>query len=151
MSPEQIAESMNAGDESLYQYFWKLFFFATREYARDPLATRDMDLIAALFAADREQALKNVLAKELLNIDSISRSLEGHDGSTIISGRNKRALEVMRQRIAAGDRRIAIFYGAAHLSDLEDRLIGEHELELTNLSWLDAWDLGDKKRSHKYP
>lgn len=141
MSPEQVSASMSARNETLYQYFWKVFFFATREYARDPLGTRGLDLYSAFFAPDQERALKIELAKELLNVDYVTQSLEGPDGSTLISERNKKALKVLAERIAAGDRRIAIFYGAGHLSDLHQRMTSELNLRRDGITWLDAWDL----------
>jgi hypothetical protein len=141
MSPEQVSASMSARNETLYQYFWKIFFFATREYARDPLGTRGLDLYSAFFAADQERALKIELAKELLNVDYVTQSLEGPDGSTLIGERNKQALKILGERIAAGDRHIAIFYGAGHLSDLHQRMTNELNLQRAEFRWLDAWDL----------
>ena len=143
LSPEQFTASMEARNETFYEYFWKVFFFATKEYAKDPLATRDLDLLAALFATDQQRALKIEFAKELLNMDAVTDSLDGPDGSTLISERNKQAIKILGERMDAGDRRIAIFYGAGHLADLEQRLIDNFGLELAQVTWIDAWDLAD--------
>ncbi|MBT8080120.1 MAG: hypothetical protein KJO31_16195 [Gammaproteobacteria bacterium] len=145
MSPEQFSQSMAERNENLYQYFWKIFFFATKQYARDPLGERQADLFAALFADDNGRALKIELARELLDVDRVTESLEGPDGSTLISGRNEQAINVLRQRIAAGDRRLAIFYGAGHLADLEARLADEFHMIKAEQTWLDAWDLSAGK------
>lgn len=142
MSPEQISASMAARNENLYQFFWKIFFFATKQYAKDPLGNKQADLWAALVAPDQERALKIELAKELVNFDDVTRSLEGPEGSTLIAGRNEKALEVLRARMAAGDREIAVFYGVGHLSHLEDRLIDDFGLRRSGTDWLSAWDLG---------
>ena len=48
--------------------------------------------------------------------------MEGPKGSTLISGRNKVALDVLRKEIAAGKKKIAIFYGAGHMPDFQKRL-----------------------------
>jgi hypothetical protein len=48
--------------------------------------------------------------------------------------------------IAEGDRRIAIFYGSAHLPDIEDRLLTEFGLTKTNTQWRTAWRM-TKRRS----
>jgi len=144
MSPEQVAESMTERNESLYQYFWKIFFFATREYAKDPLRTRDIDLLAAFFAPDQQRALKIELAKELVNVDDVTQTLEGPDGSTLISGRNQKAFDVLAKRIDAGDRRIAVFFGAGHLSDMHRRLVDDFGFQPLAESWLDAWALGNQ-------
>ena len=49
-------------------------------------------------------------------------AIEGPEGSTIVSQRNKVALDVLRKALAAGKTKIAIFYGAGHMPDMEQRL-----------------------------
>ncbi len=48
--------------------------------------------------------------------------LEGPKGSTLIGERNKRALDVLKKQIASGKKKIAVFYGAGHMVDMEKRL-----------------------------
>ena len=64
-------------------------------------------------------------------------------GSTIIAQRNKVALEGLRKQIAAGKKKIAIFYGAAHLPDMQKRLRNDFGLIPRSTRWLVAWDLND--------
>ena len=45
------------------------------------------------------------------------------------------------QSIAAGRRRIAIFYGAAHMDDFDQRLQEDFGLQPRETVWLEAWDL----------
>ena len=49
-------------------------------------------------------------------------SFGGEDGSAIITDRNKKALVVLKKEIADGKKKIGIFYGAGHLSDMDKRL-----------------------------
>ena len=66
----------------------------------------------------------------------------GDDSSSAIVGaRNQRAIEVLRGQLDAGAQRIGIFYGVAHMTDLEDRLINELGLIYESTSWVDAWRL----------
>jgi hypothetical protein len=66
--------------------------------------------------------------------------------SVIITHRNIRCLEVMDREIAAGRKNLAIFYGAAHLPDMEKRLI-EAGFRQTGEDWVTAWNL--PKPKHK--
>jgi hypothetical protein len=60
--------------------------------------------------------------------------------SVIISDRNNRCLEVMNRELAAGHKNLGIFYGAAHFSDMERRLL-ELGFKRTQQEWLTAWDI----------
>ena len=68
-------------------------------------------------------------------------ALEGKEGSTLITERNKKALSVLQKQLAMGKKRIAIFYGAGHLSDMEKRLAKDFGLIRSKEEWLDAWNL----------
>ncbi len=59
----------------------------------------------------------------------------------LIDARNQAAMEVLQQELADGKTRIAIFYGAAHLPDFEQRLIRDFQMARTETRWLPAWDL----------
>jgi hypothetical protein len=58
----------------------------------------------------------------------------------IISDRNKKALEILDQRVTAGRKNLGLFYGAAHLSDMEDRL-EKMGYRRTAERWMTAWDI----------
>jgi hypothetical protein len=71
----------------------------------------------------------------------LTSAFGGEEGSTLITDRNAAALAVLEKRIARGDRRIAIFYGAAHMDDFDRRLREDFELQPGETVWLEAWDL----------
>lgn len=60
--------------------------------------------------------------------------------SVIISDRNKKALSVLDQQLAQGRRNLAIFYGAAHFVDMNQRML-ERGFRLMGTEWLTAWDI----------
>jgi hypothetical protein len=100
------------------------------------------DFLAAMQSPDRPRQLKLLLAKQFAQIDELSAGLEGPGGSVILTERNKAAIAVLKQRLAAGDRRIGIFYGAAHLKGMEKILteqMGFHQVG--EPQWHTAWDL----------
>ena len=59
--------------------------------------------------------------------------------------RNAAALKVLQKQLAAGKKRIGIFYGAAHLPDLEKHLVEDFGLARGSQQWLTAWDLTTAK------
>jgi hypothetical protein len=104
-----------------------------------------MDLIQALQSPDRSRQLKLLLAKQFANMDEMMARLDGPDGSVIVTERNKAALNVLNKRVAAGDRRIGVFYGAAHLSGMEKILILDLGFkQVGEPKWLTAWDMTAK-------
>ena len=60
--------------------------------------------------------------------------------SVIISDRNQRCLEVMNRELAAGHKKLGVFYGAAHFPDMEKRLT-EQGFKRVKQEWLTAWDI----------
>jgi hypothetical protein len=106
----------------------------------------DAGLLLALLGKNRQLALKRVMAEQFEDLRTQAQVFDGPKGSTLISGRNKAALEVLRQQIAAGKRKLAIFYGAAHMPDMEKRLRQDFGLVPSSVRRLVAWDLG-KPRS----
>jgi hypothetical protein len=61
----------------------------------------------------------------------------------LVADRNKKACEVLADQIADGKQKIAIFYGAAHMPDFDQRLREEFQLERQSQEWLTAWNLRD--------
>jgi len=49
-------------------------------------------------------------------------------------------IEVLQEQMAAGKRKLAIFYGAGHLLDLDQRLI-DLKFKRTGHEWLTAWEI----------
>jgi hypothetical protein len=101
----------------------------------------DVAIFAALFAEDRPLRLKKVLAQQLANTEQLLTSFGGEEGSVLISERNKAALKVLKEQLAAGKKRLAVFYGAGHLADMDQRLREEFGLKPVEITWLTAWDL----------
>jgi hypothetical protein len=104
----------------------------------------DVAIFAALFAEDRPLRLKKVLAQQLAETEEMLTSFGGEEGSVLISDRNQAALKVLRKEIAAGKQRLAIFYGAGHLADMDKHLRTDFGLKPVEITWLTAWDLNPK-------
>ncbi len=101
-------------------------------------------LLKILTMKDSSTELKRMIAQEFDSVEDIMAGMETGDGTVLVGERNKVALGVMDKEIAAGKKRIAIFYGAAHLGDMEERLL-KKGFKRTKVEWLKAWDLPHAK------
>jgi hypothetical protein len=98
------------------------------------------DLVTILTRPDMERQIKVVIARQLGDLDLSAMGLDGPGGSVIVTERNKAALKVLGDSIAAGKKKLAIFYGAAHMPDMTKRL-GEMGFSPVTTHWNLAWDL----------
>jgi hypothetical protein len=145
MTPEEFAKSMSNRGESMMQMFLRMFGQSIAMQSRDPSRSSDAQLLAALFAKPEERSLrlKRVMAEQFEDMEAATAVLDGPEGSTILTERNKAALRVLKQQLKDGHASIAIFYGAAHLPDMEKRLADEFQLKRSGTKWLTAWDLSE--------
>lgn len=143
MSPAQFAQSMKDRGESFVSMFLRLMFdsMAIQAKRENQQSTSEIGLLVALIAKDRAFRLKRILAEQFETMEEQMSSLSGPKGSTLITERNKKALDVLRSQIQKGKRHVAIFYGAGHLSDMEQRLINDFGLQKESQRWLTAWSM----------
>ena len=140
MSPDQFAQSMQQRGESLTTMFVRMVGYAlARQNAAN--GQQSSQILLAFFDKNRTLKLKRIVAEEFEDGEDSMAALEGPTGSTLITGRNQVALEVLRKEIAAGKKKIAIFYGAAHMPDFQKHLQAEFGLAPTDTRWLVAWNL----------
>ncbi len=141
LSPTELSASMKERGESLYVYFWRALYASMADYAKDPLGLRGVDMLTSAVGADGEMSMKIAFAGELTRMDQM-RAVFGEDSANaLIGARNERVIEVLHEELIRGARSVGIFYGAAHMPDLEQRLESDFELKYHATSWLDAWDL----------
>ena len=139
LSPAELSDSMDERGESLYVYFWRLFYASFDQYAKDPLGLQNMSMFSAMLSADSDNAFKTMLAYEMIDLDKISEILGDDSQSAVIGARNQRATDVLKNQLESGDKHIAIFYGVAHMPDMEERLLQQLDLVYLDTTWVDAW------------
>lgn len=147
LTPTELRQSMDDRGESLYVYFWRIFFASLNEYSKDPLGLRDWAMVSAMLSSDEDNAFKTMLAYEMTNLDQVRDILGEDSGSAVIGARNQRAIDVLQREIDSGAKRIGIFYGVAHMPDLEERLLDQLDLVYDKTTWVDAWQLGSGSAS----
>ena len=147
MSPEQFAKAMNDRGESFTQLIFRMIGRGIAQQSKLQAEGRssDIEFISALFSKNRALRLKTMMAEQFEDMESMLVGLGGPEGTTIIEGRNRAALDVLRQEIENGKKKIGIFYGAGHLVDMDKRLRDKFHLKPVSIRWLTAWDLREKR------
>lgn len=141
MTPDEFSASMSERGETALGMVLRVFRNSLAEQAKNPLQTTEKELLVAMFSKDRAIRLKRVVAREFSDVERMVAIHEGPGGSTLLTGRNEKALTVLRRELEAGRKKLAIYYGAAHMPDLEARLAKEFQLNRVGSEWLVAWDL----------
>jgi hypothetical protein len=97
-------------------------------------------LIRTFTRPDSERQLKLMIARQMTGADAEAAFLGGDD-SVIVHDRNAAAVKVLEQTLKdPAKKQIAIFYGAAHMPDLEKRLTTMGFTQAAT-EWRTAWDL----------
>ena len=94
-------------------------------------------ILIGLLRRDADMLKREVM----LSMGTADDQIAGFAGDTVIIGdRNAKCLQVLERQIKAGDKKIGIFYGAAHLPDMEKRLLKLGFQKKSQL-WMVAWDV----------
>jgi hypothetical protein len=147
LSPKEFDAAMRKRGESWWSMFTKLMRESMARAERGdagPAADMSMgEVFGLLFGSgpDRQVKLRRLMAEQFTDMDVLTATFGGEEGSTLITDRNAAALDVLRRQIAKGSSRIAIFYGAAHMDDFDCRLREDFDLQPGETVWLEAWDL----------
>lgn len=143
LSPDEFLQSMENRNESFIQLYFRMMGQAIAQQSQQSAKgeSSDIDIFAALLSEDRPRMLKIALAKQFGSMEAMLGGLSGADGSTLITARNERALDVLREQQQASKKKIAIFYGAGHLTEMHAQLVEQFDMQPTKITWLVAWDL----------
>lgn len=140
MTPKEMSDSMTKNDESVAKMFFKAIG-SSMAMQGQANGMSDIALMKALISGDKKE-LRRVMAAQMSNMDQAMVMFDGKDGSTIVKHRNTKCFKILDREIAAGKKKIGIFYGAAHLPDMEERLLGDkYKMKAGEQKWLTAWKL----------
>jgi hypothetical protein len=139
MSPDEFAQSMKERDESWTKMYFRSVGFSAVQPGQNEAG---FAILGALFAQNRELQLKRAFASQIGDMKVAVGALGGKDGSTILTERNRVAFEKLDEILGEGKKSVGVFYGAAHLPDMEKRLL-ERGFERGEITWLEAWNLRD--------
>ena len=146
LSPQEFDQAMAKRGESWWSMFMKLMEESMARAKTQKRSSPDIgvgDLFGIFFGSNRELLLRRLMAEQFSDMDVLTAAFGGEDGSTLITDRNTAALNVLRDQINKGRQKIAVFYGAAHMDDFDQRLRQDFGLQPGDTTWLEAWDLRD--------
>ena len=109
-------------------------------------------LIRILMSKDSAAEFKKILARMFDQSESMTKILEGPNGSAILSGRNDVVMKKIKEVL--GDekkKRIAVFYGAAHMPGIEGMLLKDMKAKAAGEEWLSAWTMPNEKKEAPKP
>ena len=147
MTPQEFEQSMDERGESLLSIMWSMMSGGMQrqaekmEQAEGAAPAQEFDLVKAFRSREGHHQLRLAFAEQLEEIEMLSA---GGKGSTLLEGRNEKCLEVLQREMAAGQKKIGIYYGAAHFLHMEARLVGDLGFRKVAHEWIVAWDC--KKR-----
>lgn len=96
-----------------------------------------LELVDAFNSPDRARQFKMILGKTFGDLED---QMSGMQGTVLVTERNKKAMSVLKDEIRGGKKNIGVFYGAAHLGDMENTMF-RMGFKRTGLEWRTAWDM----------
>jgi len=152
MSPADMAEAMRKRGDNGVTLFLSVAADLLRQQnlaeikppKKGAKADEVPDLLSLLLDPGASVKLKRLLAPQLADMAG-GTGLGPTLNTILVSDRNQAALKILQKELAKGRKKIAIFYGAAHMPDFERRLREHFGLRRQGEQWLTAWDLrGDR-------
>lgn len=98
----------------------------------------DMWLITGEITPENRRRVKLYMARTMSRAEDFMADV---GGTALINARDERVIEVLEKQIKSGRKRIAIFYGAGHGTDLDRRLREKLKLKRGSQDWLESWSL----------
>lgn len=108
--------------------------------AQNNVEIPELTLSDFIFRSSGAVKMKRFLAAQLSSTQTMGAMGETLN-QLLISDRNQAALKVFQTEMAKGKRKMALFYGAAHMPDFEKRLLSDYGLKRDKVEWVTAWDL----------
>jgi len=147
MTPEEFQQSMDERGESLLSVMMDMMMqgmqMQREQQDREDgsaSAGANLDLVKAFRSGEGRHLLRMTFASQLEQIELLAAGGKKGEGGTLIQGRNEKCLEVLAREIASGKKKLGIYYGAAHLPHMEQRLTKDLGFQKVNHEWLVAWD-----------
>jgi hypothetical protein len=142
MNPTEFMDDMKERGDGFASMFARMMGSGIAAQSARAGQGQDINMMMALFSSNRELKLRQAMAQQFENMEVQMAGLADASGkSTLVTERNKKAMEVLERELKAGKRKIAIFYGAAHLPDFEKKLVEKYKSSMGSPSWLTAWKL----------
>jgi hypothetical protein len=141
MSPSEFGEDMKKRKDGFVGMFARMMGAGMVQQAGKKGQQQQADLMAAFLAKDPIK-MRRAMADQFESMEGQLAGLADKDGkSTLLTERNRKAFEVLSQELTKGKKKISVFYGAAHLNDMHERLLRDFGAQPVATEWVDAWPL----------
>jgi hypothetical protein len=141
MSPSEFTEDMKKRNDGFLGMFARLMGAGLVQQGGKKGQQQQTEMIAAMLSKDPIK-MRRVMAEQFESMEGQMAGLADKDGkSTLLTERNRKAFEVLEKELAAGKRNLSIFYGAAHLTDMHQKLLLNYKATPVTTEWIDAWPL----------
>ncbi len=146
LSPKEIKAAMTkCGEDGLtltlgiLRDMLKEYNRMEQQQAGNPIELPEITLSDLIFPSSGAVKMKRFLAVQLSTqmMEGVGETLN----KVLIDDRNQAALKTFQTELVNGKRKMAIFYGAAHMSDMEKHLLADYGLKRDKVEWVTAWDL----------
>jgi TraB/PrgY/gumN family len=137
---KEFEDAMASKGESPLSLFQKLLKGDDHEAPKEYRELSKLPMLKILTQgpnAEEQKTLKTGLATYFAQARDYTAEAQGE---VLIGMRNQKAIEVLQQRVQKGDKSLAIFYGAAHMPDLAQRLRDQGFRPISR-NWVSAWAL----------
>ena len=141
MSPDDFVDDMSRRGDSMIGMVARMWGAGLVAQNSKKGSAQQTEMLAAALSKDTFK-LRRVMADQFESMDGQMAAMADKNGkSTLLTERNTKAFQVMERELKAGKKNLAIFYGAAHLLDMHQRLLRDYKASQTKIEWLDAWPL----------
>ena len=144
MNPKMFAKRQEARGESMLGLMLKIMQQEmARGHADKPVDDiTPAELLIALLSKNRALEMKRLLAANMSAVEKTLSTLEAGNGTVILTERNQVALKALKKPLGDSKyKKIAIFYGAAHMPDMARRLKKDFGFKESGHQWLSAWHM----------
>lgn len=141
LSTDEIARSMKKNNETSGGLFLRFLRASLNNAvpmdARTAAAVNVWLLTGEISPKDRLR-VKRYLARVVRKANQLVADI---GGTALIDARDGRVIQVLQKQLKQGKKRIAIFYGAGHMDDLDKRLREQLKLKRKSQDWVQSWSL----------
>lgn len=153
LTPEGFQDAMKDRGESILSIMFDMMGRQAKVVSKmaddENKQPTQFDIVSAFRKKEGRHTLRMMFAEQLTMMEELVAGFdpdaEEGDGSVLLEGRNDKALEVLREQLDAGKREIGIYYGAAHMPDIEKKLIRDFGFEKVGQRMLVAWDITKRR------
>ena len=144
LSPEEFVKKFGERGD-LLQIFIRSLLLSMKRSSDSGTVNDDLKMqgriLGSFFASDPSLPLKRNVAKLMADQMRDGTWILGGEGSAIITDRNAACLKKLRSQIRQEKKKIAIFYGCAHLPEFAKSLEKEFKLRYSKSDWITAWNM----------